>query len=284
MIGLWRERLGRALPGRMLRAVTHPSDVTSVAVPAAAAVAVLAAYFALTRGHPPLHPSPGWDGPWYLARPPSLVVSMLAYVVATCYLYRAAVALTSSTAAGIIAAAAFAASPAVPALRAVPMDGLLLAACSAAVSYHLTLWWRSGTYRQLSATSIAALLAALASGAGWALDAAAALLVWYVAWRYAPWRHAQPGHRPDFPERLRHAEAHLLFYAVPALTPVAGWLAWNWAEKGSPLHFAGGAATAGLGTIPGAATVTDALVLPALLMGYLAVASARGGATGPASL
>jgi hypothetical protein len=80
-------------------------------------------------------------------------------------------------------------------------------------------------------------------------------------------------------DRLRHAEAHLLFYAVPALTPVAGWLAWNWAHAGSPLRFAGGPATAGFGAIPGAATAAVALVLPGLLMGYLVVALPLGWAT-----
>jgi hypothetical protein len=283
LLGLWRERMSGALPGRVIRAVARPRDGVAAAVAAAAVIGAIVTYLALSAGHAVLTShavlvgTAGWGGPWYLASLPALAISMLAYTVATCYLYRAGLALTRTRGAAVLAAAAFAASPAIPALRAVPMEGLLLAACAAAVIYHLTVWCQSGSYRQLAATATAALLAALAGSAGWGLDAAVAVVVWSVAMRDAAGRPAPS--QPARTDRLRHAEAHLLFYAVPALTPVVGWLAWNWAHVGSPLHFARGAAAAGFGTIPGAATAAVALVLPALLMGYLAVALPLGWAT-----
>jgi hypothetical protein len=280
LLGLCQERMSNGLPGRVIRAVARPRDGAAVAVAGAAVLGAIVAYLALSAGHAQSagHVLSG-QRPWYRGGLPVLVAAVLAFTLAACYLYQAGLALTRSRVVAALAAALFAASPAIPALRTIPVGGLLLAASAAAVIYHLILWCQAGSYRQLAATATAALLAGLASSAGWGLDAAVAVVVWSVAWLHATERPATERPAPSRPatagparaNRLRHAEAHLLFYAVPALTPVAGWLAWNWFRVGSPLRFPGGPATAGFGAVPGAATAAVALVLPTLLIGYLAV-------------
>ena len=276
LLGLWVDRMREALPGRMLRAITHPRDVVCVALTTAAAVASIVAYLAFSGQHVLLaYPetvrglliarrltaglSPGlaqigsvwlplghllaaataWNDTWYYSGLSGSVISMASYVLATRYLYRTAVALTGNRVAGVVAGAVFAANPNVLYLQSTPMDGLLFMACAAAVAYHLTLWCQTGSYRQLAGTAAAALLATLTSYTGWALDLAVAVVVWYVAWQ------RESGLRRT--DRLRRAEAHLVFYGVPVLTPIAGWLAWNAAQTGNPLHFVSGATTAGFG-------------------------------------
>jgi Glycosyl transferase family 2 len=273
LIGLSLTRMRESLPGRMVRSVTHPRDVVCAALTGAAAVASVVAYLVFSAQHVllaypeavrglliarrlseglPLGPALGsvwlplwhvlaaataWNDTWYYAGLSGSVLSMVAYVVATRYLYLTAVALTGNRPAGVTAAVVFAANPNVLYLQSTPSDGLLLMACAAAVAYHLTLWCQHGSYRQLAAAAAAALLASLTSYLGWALLLAAAVIVWYAAWT----REAGlPGS-----DRLRHAEAHLVFYGLPALTGVAGWLAWNTARAGNPLHFLNGASVAG---------------------------------------
>ena len=100
----------------------------------------------------------------------------------------------------------------------------------------------------------------MTSYTGWALDLGTALIVGYVAWRREPGLGAG--------DRLRHTEAQLVFYALPSLTGILGWMAWNAGLSGNPLSFVRAAAAAGFG--PGSAATTVAVVLPAALFaGYL---------------
>ena len=290
LLGLSLTRMRESLPGRMVRSVTHPRDVVCAALTGAAAVASVVAYLVfsaqhvllaypesvrglliarrLSEGLPPgpalgsewlplwhiLAAATAWNDTWYYSGLSGSVLSMVAYVVVTRYLYLTVLALTGNRSAGVTAAVVFAANPNVLYLQSTPSDGLLLTACAAAVVYHLTLWSQRGSYRQLAAAAAAALLASLTSYLGWALLLAAAVIVWYAAWS----REAGlPG-----PDRLRHAEAHLVFYGLPALTGVAGWLAWNAARAGNPLHFLNGASIAGFQAPaahgPGGALITAA--------------------------
>ena len=217
---------------------------------------------------------------------------MAAYVLATRYLYLTVLALTGNRLAGVVAAVMFAANPNVLYLQSTPRDGLLFMACAAAVVYHLTLWCRSGSYRQLIATAVAALLASLTSYIGWALVAAIAGIVWYAAW------HREAGLRRY--DRLRQAEAHLVFYGLPALIGIASWLAWNAAQAGNPLHFLNGATAAGFqapaarglgGALAAAArAMADGVGTPVLALGalgfcyYLATTRLRPRAAAPLAL
>jgi hypothetical protein len=161
------------------------------------------------------------------------VISMAAYVLATRYLYQIGLGLTGSRIAGVVAAVVFGASPDMLYLQSTPMSATLLAACAAAAVYHLMRWRQTGAYRQLAAAAIAVLLASLTSYLGWALDVAMLLAVGYMAWRQAPGpgpagriqRPAGPG--PGLAERVHAVEAHLVFYGLPALSGIIGWLVWS---------------------------------------------------------
>jgi hypothetical protein len=288
-----------ALPGRMARAVLRPRDPAGAAVSCAAAVAAVVSYliFAATRtllaypetvrgllvarriadgtGFAPvgsvwlplwhlLAAATAWNDAMYYSGLSGSLISMLAYVAATRYLYRAALALTGSRLAGATAAVVFAANPSVLYLQSMPVHALLLIACTAAMACHLTLWCKTGCYRQLAATSAAALLASVTSYTGWALDLVAALIVCYVAWRRTP--------ASRWPRRLRQVEAYLLFFGLPVLAGIGGWLAWNTAIDGNPLGFVGAVAAAGFGESPGTAVVPVVLIVPAALFaGFLTV-------------
>ena len=302
LIRLWLKRTNDAPLGRALRAILHPRDVACAALTAAAAVASVASYllFAaqhLLLGYPEtvrglligrgiaegaglgpvgtvwlpfwhlLVAATAWNDTWYYSGFSGSVLSMVAYVLATRYLYRTVVALTGSRTAGLTAGLVFAASPNVLYLQSTPMHGLVFMACAAASCYHLTVWCQTGAYRQLAATATAVLLAAVTSYTGWALALATAAIVFYTAWQ------RDPGLRPS--ERLRRAEAHVIFYALPALTGIIGWLAWNAAQSGSPLSFIGGATLAGTGAASGGGAaaalraLTDGVGLPVVVAAAL---------------
>ncbi len=181
-----------------------------------------------------------WRDPWYHSGLSGSVISMAAYVLAARYLYKTGRGLTGSSFAGVVAAVVFAANPDMLYLQAVPMTATLLAACAAAAVYYLMRWSQTGAYRQLAGTATAVLLASLTSYPGWALAAAVLLAVGYVAWRQAPGsglgerslgpagRSRGPaGHSPGLAGRVHAVEAHLVFYGLPALSGIVGWLVWS---------------------------------------------------------
>ncbi len=269
LLGLWRQRMRHAWPGLVVQRIAHPRDPVLAAVTVASALASAVAYLVFSARHVLLAypdavshlliarrlayaPTPGlaqlgtvwlplphllalptvWIDAWYRTGLSGSLISMAAYVLATRYLYRTGLALTGTKVAGVIAAVIFAANPNVLYLQTTPMTDLLLMACAAAAVYHLMRWCQTGAYRQLAASAVAALLASLTDYAGWALDAAVLLAVGYVAWRRSPGLRSR--------ERFRRAEAHLVFYGLPALSGVAGWLVWNAARSGNPLYFLNG--------------------------------------------
>jgi hypothetical protein len=269
LLGLWRQRMRHAWPGGAVRRIAHPRDPVLAALTVASALASAVAYLVFSTRHVLLAypdavshlliarrlvyaPTPGiaqlgavwlplphllalptvWIDAWYYSGLSGSLISMAAYVLATRYLYRIALALTGNKAAGVIAAVVFAANPNVLYLQTTPMTDLLLMACAVAAVYHLTRWCQTYAYRQLAASAAAALLASLTDYAGWALDAAVLLAIGYVAW------DRSAGLRPR--DRFRSAEAHLVFYGLPALSGIAGWFAWNAARSGDPLYFLNG--------------------------------------------
>jgi glycosyl transferase family 2 len=269
LVGLWRQRMRRAWPGRAVRRLTHPLDPVLALLTATSALASVIAYLVFAARHVILAypdavanvliarrvadaPNPGlaqlgavwlplphllalptvWIDAWYYSGLCGSLISMAAYVLVTRYLYRTGVGLTGSKVAGVIAAVVFAANPNVLYLQSTPMTDLLLMACAAAAAYHLMRWCQTGAYQQLAATAAAALLASLTGYAGWALDVAVLLAIGYVASRRAPGLRLH--------DRLHRAEAHLVFYGLPALCGVAGWFAWNAVISGNPLYFLDG--------------------------------------------
>jgi Glycosyl transferase family 2/Dolichyl-phosphate-mannose-protein mannosyltransferase len=270
LLGLWRQRMRGAWPGRAIRRLAHPRDPVLAALTVVSAVASVVAYLFFAARHVLLAypdtvshlliarrvvggPTPGvaqlgtvwlplphllalptvWIDAWYSSGLSGSVISMAAYVLTTRYLYRTGLGLTGTKVAGLIAALVFAANPNVLYLQSTPTTDVLLLACAIAAVYHLMRWCQDGAYQQLAATAAAALLASLTGYEGWALDLAVLLAIAYVAWR------REPGMRPR--DRIRSAEAHLVFYGSLALSGVAGWIGWNAAISGNPLYFKTGA-------------------------------------------
>jgi hypothetical protein len=172
-----------------------------------------------------------WLDSWYHSGLSGIVISMAAYVVAARYLYKTGLGLTGSRRTGIAAAVVFGASPDMLYLQSTPMTATVLAACAGAAVYHLMRWSQTGAYRQLAGTATAVLLASLTSYPGWALDGAVLLAVGYVAWRQAPGPAgrgpARAGRGPGLADRIHAVEAHLVFYGLPALSGIVGWLVWS---------------------------------------------------------
>jgi len=309
LLGLVRlslKRMEDGFPGRVRRSLVHPADPVGVGITALSAVAAVVASLVfsarhallgyprtahdlliargLSEGLGPGHISSGWlplwhmlaaltawNDSWFYSGLSGGVISMAAYVFATRYLYLTARALSGNRVAGVAAALVFAADPYVLYLQGAPTSALLFAACAAAVAYHLVLWGKNGSYRQLAGAAIAALLAAMTSCSGWALGLVTALVVCYVAWR------REPG--LGVADRLRHTEAQLVFYALPSVTGIACWLAWNAGLSGNPLSFASGATAAGFWLPSGASGIGGvtlaALLAAALVAGYLTDAVQR---------
>jgi hypothetical protein len=278
LVRLWFKRMDSALPGRVRRAIFQPSDPVCAGLTLASVVAAVVSYLVFSARHVLLdYPETtrslltargiaeglglgkvgsawlplwhmlaavtAWNDTWYYSGFSGSVISMVAYVFATRYLYLTARALSGNRVAGAAAAVVFAADPNVLYLQSTPMHGLLFLACTAAVAYHLLLWTQHGGYRQLAATAIAAMLATITSYTGWVLDLGTALIVCYVAWQRVP--------ELGVAERLRRTEAELAFYALPSLTGIVGWLAWNAGLSGNPLSFISEATGAGFGVPPG---------------------------------
>jgi Glycosyl transferase family 2/Dolichyl-phosphate-mannose-protein mannosyltransferase len=266
LVVLWLERLGEGWPGHVARRIIHPRDPALAALTVASGIASVIAYLYFVSRHAVLaYPdatshlliarrvidasSPGvaqlgavwlplphlltvpvvWIGSWYYSGFAGSIVSMVAYVVATRYVYKTSYGLTGNRAAGLVSGTVFAANPNVLYLQSTPMTELLLIACIAATVYYLMRWCQSGSYLHLAATAAAALLGTLARYEAWVVDAAVVAVVLWVAWQRAPGLGTR--------ERWRHAEAHMIFYGVLAFSGIAGWLLWNAVIFRSPLYF-----------------------------------------------
>jgi putative flippase GtrA len=169
---------------------------------------------------------------WYYSGLAGSIPSMLSYVLTTRYLYLTGVGMTGNKIAGLVAAVFFAANPNVLYLQSTPMTELLLIACIAATVYHLMRWCQTGSYRQLAATAVAALLGTVTRYEAWVIDVAVIIIVAWVTWQRAP--------RGRLRERLDHTEGHLIFYSTLAFSGIAGWVLWNAVIFHNPLYFQDG--------------------------------------------
>jgi len=259
LLGLARlssQRMRGAWPGRALSRLAHPRDPVLAALTVVLAAASVVAYLVYASRHDLLSypetmahlfiargvvdaPAPAlsqlggvylpfpqllavltiWRDSWYHSGLSGSVISMASYVLATRYLYKTGRGLTGSSFAGVAAAVIFAANPDMLYLQSTPMTATLLAACAAATVYYLMRWSQTGAYRQLAGTAMTVLLASLIGYPGWALDGAVLLAVGYVAWRQAP--------GSGLADRIHAVEAHLVFYGLPALSGIVGWLVWS---------------------------------------------------------
>ena len=306
LVQLWWEHTEAAWPGRAARRVRHPDDPVLAAVTLVAAAASIGACLYIAGTHAALaypgamsrlliarrvldSPTPGlsqlggvwlplpqllalptvWLNAWFYSGLAGTAVSMVSYVLATRYLYRAALGLTGNRVAGVVAGGVFAASPGVLYLQSTPLPDLLLIACLSAALYHLVRWTQTGAYRQLAATAAAMLLGSLTSYLAWVVNVAVIAVIAGVAWR------RQPG--DGLSARRHRAQADLVFYATLGCSGVAAWLIWNQAHVHNALYVDGGplARPPLWGSGPEVAVL--AVIPAALLAGYLATVAADRG-------
>ncbi|SKA09391.1 4-amino-4-deoxy-L-arabinose transferase and related glycosyltransferases of PMT family [Marinactinospora thermotolerans DSM 45154] len=170
-----------------------------------------------------------WLDSWYLSGFAASLISMASYVVATRYLYKTAALLTGDRGAALIAGLVFAGCPGVLYLQSTPMTELLMIACVAAATHHLTVWCRTGGHRNLTATAVATLLATLTRYETWVFALAVAVIVAHVEWRRSP-----------VGQRLRRTEANVIFFGLVGCAGAVGWVLWNAVIFGDPLFFQNG--------------------------------------------
>lgn len=269
MVGLWFElaRAGRAHAA--LRRLVRPADpVLRLVTLTAVALSVGAYLFFTGRGQTLAYPdavshlliarrvveasTPGaaqlggvwlplphllalpavWNDSLYYSGLAESAVSMIAYVLGVRYLYLTGKGLTGSRLAGVIAGAVFACNPNVLYLQSTPMTEMLLIGCVAASAYYLMRWCQTGAYRHLCETAAAVLFATLTRYEGWVLCLAVLATVGYVSLRRVP--------RQGVRDRIRLAEANVLFFAFLGFSGIVGWVVWNAAILHDPLYFQNG--------------------------------------------
>ena len=154
-----------------------------------------------------------WIDSWYYSGFSGSLVSMIAYVLGTRYIYKAALLMTArgkagegflptggpigNRLAGTLAALLFAANANVLYLQSTAMTETLLLAFMAAATYHLLRWCRMGGYRQLAATAFSLFLASITRYEGWWMCITVVPVVALVAWTRRP-PHREESVEPEF--------------------------------------------------------------------------------------
>jgi hypothetical protein len=167
-----------------------------------------------------------WSQALYVTGFAGSAVSMIAYVVATGYVYRTARAISGLRLAGVAAAGVFALNLNVLYLQSTAMSETLLLATVAAAVYHLHRWCDTGRLHQLALASAAVLAASLTRYEGWILGLAMTVVIGYTGLRR--WR------------RYARAEASLIFFGIVAFAGVLGWIGWNAVIFGDPWNWQSG--------------------------------------------
>jgi hypothetical protein len=163
-----------------------------------------------------------WNDTLFRAGFAGSLPSMVAYVVASVYMYRLGRLLFTSRVAGLVAALVFMLNPSMLYMQATPMTELDLNCALVLAVYYAMHWAQVEHPADLVKSAGAAAAATLVRYDGWALAAALALLVGYVAWRR--WGR-------------RGAESHLLLYGILAFAGCAGWLLYQQVIFGNALLF-----------------------------------------------
>jgi hypothetical protein len=151
--------------------------------------------------------------------------SMAAYVVAAVYLYRMGMLAFASSAASWLAALAFMLNPNVLYMQSTPMSELDLLGLAILAVYYTLRWARNFQPADLVKSAASAAAGTLVRYDGWALVAALACIILYIAWR--------KGGRTL-------AESNLLVFGTLASVGCVGWLVYNQIIFGDALVFLGG--------------------------------------------
>jgi Dolichyl-phosphate-mannose-protein mannosyltransferase len=151
------------------------------------------------------------------------IPSLICYVTAAVYLYLAAHRLTGDGRASFVGTLAFLINPNVVYLQATPLSEMTLFAAIAAACYYLLAWSERERLSDLVAAACATILSTLARYEGWAVFAAAIVIVVVICLRKGySWRKTQ---------------GIALFYALVGGMGPALWLLWCLIILGDPLYF-----------------------------------------------
>jgi hypothetical protein len=161
-----------------------------------------------------------WIGPLFRDGLAGSLPSMVAYVVAAVYIYRTARLVTSSRAAGWVAAAALMLNPSLLYMQATPMSET-----GSIAAFVVAIYYGVRATHTFEAADVVKCAAAVAVGTliryeDWALAIAFVPVLAYVAWRRA-------GHAL--------AEAWTLLYGFLGFAGCAAWIIYNWVIFHDPL-------------------------------------------------
>lgn len=163
-----------------------------------------------------------WNSALYHSGFAGAVPSMVAYVVGAYYLYRTAMLLFASRAAGWVAALAFLLNPDTLYMQCTAMTESEMLSASIIAVYYLLQW--ASTYQALDLVKAALAIAAgtLVRYDSWALACCAVPVVMYVAWRC----HGSAA-----------VEASTLLFSYLAFAGCAAWFIYNGVIFHDPLYF-----------------------------------------------
>jgi hypothetical protein len=148
--------------------------------------------------------------------------SMVAYVVASVYMFRSGRLLFATRTAGFVAAAVFMLNPSVLYMQSTAMSESDLLCAAIVAVYYLLRWAQSFQTRDLVIAAAAIAAGTLVRYDGWALAGAAALVVAFVAWRWMGWDAS---------------EAHTILFGTLAFAGCTGWVLYNALIFHDPLEF-----------------------------------------------
>jgi hypothetical protein len=148
--------------------------------------------------------------------------SMVAYVVSAVYMYRLALLIFDSRAAGWVAALVLMLNPSVLYMQSTPMSEMDLICFAIVAIYYAFRWARTFDANDLVKCALATAAGTLVRYDGWALALTLLLIIGAVAWRR---------------RGLLIAESHLLLFGILGLAGCAAWLIYQAVIFKNPFDF-----------------------------------------------
>jgi hypothetical protein len=148
--------------------------------------------------------------------------SMVAYVVAGIYMFRLGKLVLKSDVGGYLAALALALNPSLIYLQATAMSETDLITCTVILTFYLVRWTQDESWSDLIKCAAACCAATLIRYDGWALTAAAAIVVMYTTYRRHGWIRAR---------------AAALLFGLLGFAGCVGWSVYNQVFFNSALGF-----------------------------------------------
>jgi len=164
-----------------------------------------------------------WNGMLWRSGLAGSIPAMLAYIVAAVYLYRSALRLTNDGRASFIGSLVFIINPNILYLQTTPLSETILMAAMIVACYYYLVWAQEAQMRDLILAAGVTFLATLARYDGWALFAAAFVMIVPIGLM----RH----------ETRQQIVAHLFIFGMLGGLGIALWFLWNKMIFGDLLYF-----------------------------------------------